>query len=162
MTESIDAQLEGSWYIAVSGGQADGPLRTEVVKQRLHEGTYAARQLAWRQGMTDWLPIGSISDFGNATTSGSARSLTWMPAGLLGPPAEFMLLFVVGRTALGLALVTLVISLLAWLWGRSWFEQAYLLILIFAICEGQAGIWKALSKRPLPPPRGPDSEPLKA
>jgi len=164
MAESIDAQLEAAWYVAVNDGQADGPLRTQDVKQRLQEGIYTARHLAWRQGMTDWLPIASISDFGLSTSNRFTRPFAWMPVDLLAGRAEreFMLLLVVGRTALVLALATLAISMLAWLWGLSWFEHAYLLILIFAICEGQAGIWKALLRPQSPPARAVTPEQIKA
>jgi hypothetical protein len=52
-----------------------------------------------------------------------------------------------GRVAASLAILAVCVSLLAIRWSYGWYWEAGLLLLIFVLCEGQAGIWRALERR---------------
>lgn len=50
-----------NWYYASNGTQK-GPLPTEDLKSRLAMGEVSPTDLAWREGMSDWMPISSIPE----------------------------------------------------------------------------------------------------
>src|SRR5690242_13592383 len=43
-------------------GQRIGPLDPEATKQRIEQGEITRLTLAWRDGMTDWLPVSAIAE----------------------------------------------------------------------------------------------------
>lgn len=45
------------WYLAVPGGQPDGPHDLSVVAQRLRAQSIHAGTLVWHASMDDWLPL---------------------------------------------------------------------------------------------------------
>lgn len=50
-----------NWYYATNGTQK-GPVPTEDLKSRIAMGEVGATDLAWREGMADWMPVGSIAE----------------------------------------------------------------------------------------------------
>ncbi|QJE98443.1 GYF domain-containing protein [Luteolibacter luteus] len=50
-----------NWYYATNGTQK-GPVPTEDLKSRIAMGEVSATDLAWREGMADWMPVGSIAE----------------------------------------------------------------------------------------------------
>jgi uncharacterized membrane protein YphA (DoxX/SURF4 family) len=50
-----------NWYYATNGHQK-GPLPTEDLKSRIAMGEVSPTDLAWREGMADWMPVGSIPE----------------------------------------------------------------------------------------------------
>jgi hypothetical protein len=56
-----------NWYYAKNGAQ-QGPLPTEELKTRIAMGEVSPTDLAWREGMADWLPVGQIAELKNQPT----------------------------------------------------------------------------------------------
>lgn len=50
-----------NWYYASNGTQK-GPVPTEDLKSRIAMGEVSGTDLAWREGMSDWMPVGSIAE----------------------------------------------------------------------------------------------------
>jgi hypothetical protein len=48
-----------NWFYAKSGSQ-QGPLSTDEIKSRIAMGEIGPDDLAWCEGMSDWMPIGQI------------------------------------------------------------------------------------------------------
>ena len=48
-----------NWFYAKNGSQ-QGPLSTDEIKSRIAMGEIGPSDLAWCEGMSDWLPIGQI------------------------------------------------------------------------------------------------------
>lgn len=51
------------WHIHV-GGQNVGNATTAQILELLHDGRLAPVDLVWRQGMTNWVPLSTIPEFG--------------------------------------------------------------------------------------------------
>ena len=49
------------WYVAVAGGQREGPLALLELQQRATSNQLARETLVWKGGMSDWVPAGSIA-----------------------------------------------------------------------------------------------------
>jgi hypothetical protein len=50
-----------NWYYAKNGAQ-QGPISLEDMKSRIAMGEIGDTELAWREGMSDWMPVGSIAE----------------------------------------------------------------------------------------------------
>jgi hypothetical protein len=50
-----------NWYYAKNGAQ-HGPVALEDMKSRIAMGEISPTDLAWREGMADWLPVSGISE----------------------------------------------------------------------------------------------------
>jgi len=50
-----------NWYYAKNGAQ-QGPVALEDMKSRIAMGEIAPTDLAWREGMADWMPVSSIAE----------------------------------------------------------------------------------------------------
>lgn len=50
-----------NWYYAKNGNQ-NGPLPTEDMKDRIAMGEISPTDLAWTEGMADWMPVGQIPE----------------------------------------------------------------------------------------------------
>lgn len=48
-----------NWFYAKNGSQ-QGPLSTDEIKSRIAMGEIGPNDLAWCEGMSDWLPVGQI------------------------------------------------------------------------------------------------------
>lgn len=48
-----------NWFYAKNGSQ-QGPLSTDEIKSRIAMGEIGLNDLAWCEGMSDWMPIGQI------------------------------------------------------------------------------------------------------
>lgn len=61
MNQSSDSLApEGEWYFS-RDGQQSGPLSYEELKAKADEGALLPRKdLVWKEGMTDWRPVGEI------------------------------------------------------------------------------------------------------
>jgi hypothetical protein len=51
-----------NWYYAKNGAQ-QGPVSLEDMKSRIAMGEVSSTDLAWSEGMADWMPVGSIAEF---------------------------------------------------------------------------------------------------
>lgn len=49
-----------NWFYAKNGSQ-QGPLSTDEIKSRIAMGEIGPDDLAWCEGMADWMPVGQIS-----------------------------------------------------------------------------------------------------
>ena len=76
-------------------GQKMGPYSIEEVRQRLSEGSFAPSDLAWHEGITDWVPLSSLVQTpdrvappplppGKQTPAGGRKGLSWVTISLLG------------------------------------------------------------------------------
>jgi hypothetical protein len=65
------------WYYS-SGGQQNGPVPLERLRELVYSGTLKARDLVWKQGMAQWSPLSSVPDLfppaGGGSPSGPAYS----------------------------------------------------------------------------------------
>lgn len=52
------------WYYAKNGSQL-GPISQEELLQKFRGGELEASDLVWKQGMSDWTPVGRISELAN-------------------------------------------------------------------------------------------------
>ena len=50
-----------NWYYAKNGAQ-QGPVALEDMKSRIAMGEISPTDLAWREGMADWMPVSSIAE----------------------------------------------------------------------------------------------------
>ncbi|MCW1912364.1 GYF domain-containing protein [Luteolibacter sp. GHJ8] len=50
-----------NWYYAKNGAQ-QGPISLEDMKSRIAMGEIGDSELAWREGMSDWMPVGTIAE----------------------------------------------------------------------------------------------------
>lgn len=50
-----------NWYYAKNGAQ-QGPVALEDMKSRIAMGEIAPTDLAWREGMADWMPVSTIAE----------------------------------------------------------------------------------------------------
>ena len=50
-----------AWYYA-KDGQQNGPVTTEEITRLVATGTITAKDLVWRDGMTDWKPAGELPE----------------------------------------------------------------------------------------------------
>ena len=50
-----------NWYYAKNGAQ-QGPISLEDMKSRIAMGELSTTDLAWREGMSDWMPVGDIPE----------------------------------------------------------------------------------------------------
>lgn len=50
-----------NWYYATNGAQK-GPIPIEDLKSRIASGEVAPTDLAWREGMSDWMPVATIAE----------------------------------------------------------------------------------------------------
>ena len=51
-----------NWYYAKNGAQ-EGPVTTEALRAKIDSGEVAPTDLAWREGLADWLPVSKIPEF---------------------------------------------------------------------------------------------------
>jgi membrane protease subunit (stomatin/prohibitin family) len=51
-----------SYYLAINGSQ-QGPYNTEQIKQMITMHSVSAETLAWKEGMSNWEPLSSLSEF---------------------------------------------------------------------------------------------------
>lgn len=57
---------ENLWYLIVDSAEGrcqEGPVSGEELQRMLSDGTISTDTLVWREGMTDWVPIGTPPDF---------------------------------------------------------------------------------------------------
>jgi hypothetical protein len=54
-----------TWYYAENGTQR-GPVSLEQLQSLVQSGTVKPTDLVWRDGMTDWMPAGQVSELSNA------------------------------------------------------------------------------------------------
>jgi hypothetical protein len=82
-----------NWFYAKNGSQ-QGPLSTEDLKSRVAMGEVGPNDLAWREGMSDWMPVGQISELKVATAAtvsqepASGPSMASSPASPYQSPAS--------------------------------------------------------------------------
>lgn len=50
-------QVEGGFFIMMPDGTQDGPFNTTELRQRVNAGVCSPDSLAWREGMSEWLPV---------------------------------------------------------------------------------------------------------
>ena len=62
-----------NWFYAKNGSQ-QGPLPTEDMKSRIAAGEIAATDLAWCEGMADWMPVSEIEQLKPAPVPPAAAS----------------------------------------------------------------------------------------
>ena len=79
-----------NWYYATNGTQK-GPVPTEDLKSRIAMGEVNPTDLAWREGMADWMPVGSIAELKlsepEPRTEAPAPVSAGAPQGPLSSPA---------------------------------------------------------------------------
>jgi hypothetical protein len=58
------------WHVSVNG-EKDGPLTLSELVRRLDSGSVTVADLAWKQGMPDWVPIHTLPEIVRCTRTGS-------------------------------------------------------------------------------------------
>jgi len=56
------AQEKAEWYVVIDGQQV-GPLTASAVERRMDGGGVTTDTLVWREGMSDWTPVGQTATF---------------------------------------------------------------------------------------------------
>ena len=64
-----------NWFYAKNGSQ-QGPLSTDEIKSRIAMGEIGPNDLAWREGMSDWMPVGQISELKVAPAASPSMEAT--------------------------------------------------------------------------------------
>ncbi len=159
------AQAGERWFFAAGGGAQQGPVVFAVLQEKAAAGELAREDLVWREGMPKWKRAGNVAGlFAEATAEPGPRPPR-LPEKTASRPAETtatrlpdvleMLrrwpgssgsLRLCGYGAAGLAVITLVVSVLLWYWGRTWFTGAVLFLLAFLVCQGMAAILDAVNR----------------
>jgi hypothetical protein len=73
-----------NWFYAYNGQQA-GPVSEEQLTQLLNSGTINNETLVWREGMSDWQPLGAINP-GAASAAVATAGLSTQPCAECGRP----------------------------------------------------------------------------
>jgi len=164
-----------AWYMTHADGPQEGPFDLAEMKRRVRSGELREADLVWQEGMPAWVAARGVPElFGVAPappTVPPAAAPAPQPAAAQAPPPvmarprarssfeagkvvapldEFLarpIVFrVIGYISGVLALVTLLVSLVAWFWGRTWFDRALLFAVIFFICTGTAAVLEAIQR----------------
>ena len=77
-----------NWFYAKNGSQ-QGPLSTEDLKSRVAMGEVGPNDLAWREGMSDWMPVGQISELKVATATPASQETASMPPAASSPSSPY-------------------------------------------------------------------------
>ncbi|RYD59207.1 MAG: DUF4339 domain-containing protein [Verrucomicrobiaceae bacterium] len=120
-----------NWFYAKNGSQ-QGPLSTDEIKSRIAMGEIGQSDLAWCEGMSDWLPVGQIPQlkieapvredspppvFGASAPSGSPYQSPASPAAAPVPgqlmPGQ--------KQSQGLAIGSMVCGILAFIGCCAWY-----------------------------------------
>ena len=156
------------WYVARPGGQRDGPMTFDALKQRAAAGSVTAGDLVWREGMPAWQPARDLLELfrergpnvpppvppvsaGPTDAGGSRRSAGDEPWHLLPPAVERALgqakfYRIVGRACAVFALIGLLIFTVTFLWQTVTMTWALVLGLGFLVGEATATVLEKLDK----------------
>jgi hypothetical protein len=141
-----------NWFYAKNGSQ-QGPLSTEDMKSRIAMGEIGPDDLAWCEGMSDWMPIGQIPQLkieppvreeapppvGAAPPFSSAPSPYQAPASPAGSPTPAQM--IPGRTpSQGLAIASMICGILAFIGCCVWYLSGPLALV--AVVLGHIAISK--------------------
>jgi hypothetical protein len=145
------------WYVAREGSR-EGPLEVDEVRRRQRTGELRPGDLVWREGMADWRPAREVAEL--AATRARIDGPPPLPAsplagvdveGVLQPLNQFFAqpLFyrLTGYAAGGLALLSVMFSIIGLYWSRTWFTSAAVFALAFIVCQAVAAI---LDRLPTP------------
>ena len=164
-----------AWYMTHADGPQEGPFDLAEMKRRVRSGELREADLVWQEGMPAWVAARGVPElFGVApapqpvqparapapqsvagqvpppVTAGPRARSSFEAGKIVAPLDEFLgrpvVYRVIGYISGVLALVTLVVSLVAWFWGRTWFDRALLFAVIFFICTGTAAVLEAIQK----------------
>jgi uncharacterized RDD family membrane protein YckC len=50
------------WYYAITEGNQQGPVATEELREMIRAGRLAAKDLVWREGMSNWAEAGTVPE----------------------------------------------------------------------------------------------------
>ncbi|MBN2341774.1 MAG: zinc-ribbon domain-containing protein [Deltaproteobacteria bacterium] len=64
------------WYVAVDGGEQQGPYTTEQMKEYLQAGNIALESYVWREGLDDWKTVSDVSEISGVQAHGAAPAAT--------------------------------------------------------------------------------------
>ena len=63
-----------SWYVPGKGKEPAGPFTAEQLIESWKAGRLGANTVCWREGMSQWLPLGAVEPFASVVASaGVAR-----------------------------------------------------------------------------------------
>ena len=62
--------IEAKWFYTRGGQQQEGPVSAESIRQMLMTGYVQPYDLAWCDGMQNWLPLHAIPDFADMAYAG--------------------------------------------------------------------------------------------
>jgi hypothetical protein len=160
-------QPSGEWYMAREGGKPQGPFDLAEMKRRILCGELAARDLVWKEGMPAWVAARDVPEL--FAVPGAPRTPPPLRAAAPQPqPAEIVravnALFsnpfvyrVVGYVGAALAVVTFLVSLTLWYWGRTWFTGALIFALLFFIGQAAGAVLEAIQRLEADPSSRPES-----
>jgi hypothetical protein len=81
-----------SWYVRGEGNRPAGPFTAEQILQSWQAGRLDAKTICWREGMSQWLPLGQIEPFASAIASTNvprqATAAARSPAPCPGAPSS--------------------------------------------------------------------------
>ena len=153
-----------AYYVARSGGERKGPMALTALRDLVHAGELTARDLAWREGMADWIAIGKLPELAGAsfpaatqvpaiTANSDRNSPNWLRK-LLVEPCPVVAIRAIGRFSALLSLLVFAGSTVLWLLNRSWYAGALGYAFLFVACEALA-LWierQPVSAAPQPSP----------
>jgi hypothetical protein len=148
------ASAEGpQWYIAQPGGEQEGPFPLAILKARASSGQLSPDDLVWTQGRKSWAPAREVLDVFSPSAGAAAPAIpianSVAAIGQLGgrvfpwlsTPAFIR---TAARVSGLLGAVILLLSILLWFFGYSWFSSAVLFAVLFVLGEGLASILETL------------------
>ena len=77
-----------NWFYAKNGAQ-QGPLSTDEIKSRMAMGEIGPDDLAWCEGMSDWLPVGQIPELKAAPAAPAPLESAPMPPVASSSPSPY-------------------------------------------------------------------------
>jgi len=76
------------WYYSNNGSQL-GPVSTEVLKGMIADGRVKLTDLVWREGMSDWLPVSSVSELTPSSINPPVQSSSQVAPPVSGTPNPY-------------------------------------------------------------------------
>jgi len=109
-----------NWYYAKNGAQ-EGPITTEDLRAKIQAGEVAPGDLAWREGLADWMPVSTIPDLATQPAPPPAAPVSYgapAPASAApyqAPVAPAQVVVPVPAPSNGLAIASMVCGILCFL-----------------------------------------------
>jgi hypothetical protein len=121
-----------NWFYAKNGSQ-QGPLSTDEIKSRIAMGEIGPDDLAWSEGMPDWMPVSQISQLKAEAPARPETAPAGAPAPVAASPSPYQAPVAAPASATpaqmipgqppsqGLAIASMVCGILAFIGCCAWY-----------------------------------------